>query len=151
MIYNTKGMNGEIKINLSPEAAQEINDASSCLVFPFYNDSIVMSYHSKRKGWELPQGGRKNGESPEECAKREAFEETGAILENLTPIGYFTVENDIGEVKTAIFISKVKGFEPKPNWSETGIVKLFDNIPNDISFKDNVYQIIFEYINKLGN
>lgn len=145
-LYNIKGVNGDIEINLGKEALDSLDDAHSCLVIPCYNDSYVMTYHPKRKGWEFPAGTREGDESIIECAKRETFEEIGAILKDVQPVGYYIVNGKNINLKTAIFISKVEKFEPKPRWSETDLVKLFDQLPENISYKDDVYKIILEYI-----
>lgn len=149
LIFNISGTNGDIEINLTPEAAKDLFDSSGSIVFPFYNDKFIMTFHSTRKSWEFPAGRREEGESPLECALRESFEETGAILENVIPLGYYVVRAKEGIKKTAIFMSDVERFEPKPSWSETDLVKLFDEIPDNISYEDDVYKIVMRHIEKL--
>lgn len=149
-IYNIKGTNGDIEINFTEKAINDVKEFKGSLVVPFYKENFVMSYHSRRKGWELPAGHREKGETAEECAIRETFEETGAILCDLKRIGYYIIKNKDGEHKIIIFVSNVEKFETKPYWSETGLVKLFDEIPEDISYNDDVYKIIFEYVKKDG-
>lgn len=148
LIYNITGTNGDIEINLTPEAAEELEDSIGSLVFPFYNDNYVMTFHIKRKGWEFPAGIREKGETPLECAIRESFEETGAILKNVKKLGYYTVKIGSKKFKYAIFFSGVERFEPKPIWSETDLVKLFTELPDNISYEDEVYKIVLEHIEK---
>ncbi|WP_162138476.1 NUDIX domain-containing protein, partial [Caldisalinibacter kiritimatiensis] len=93
LIYNIKGTNGDIEINFTQDAVNSLSDSDSSLVFPFYKGNFVMSYHLKRQGWEIPAGIREKEETPEECAIREAYEETGAILDKLKPLGYYIVKN----------------------------------------------------------
>lgn len=149
LVFDIKGTNGDIQINLSPEAPKDLDDSFASIVFPFYDGKFIMTFHITRKGWEFPAGQREEGESPLECAIREAFEETGAILKNVVPLGYYTVETKNGKKKTAIYRSDVERFEPKPSWSETDLVKIFDEIPDNISFKDDVYDIVINHIEKL--
>ncbi len=40
--------------------------------------------------WDLPGGGVRRGERPEEAARREVFEEVGIPLTNLRPLGRYT-------------------------------------------------------------
>lgn len=147
--YNISGTNGDIEVNLTPEAAKDLEDSSGSIVFPFYDDKFIMTFHSTRKSWEFPAGRREEGESPLECAIREAFEETGAILENVVPLGYYTVKTKKGKQKTAIYMSGVERFEPKPSWSETDLVKIFDEIPDNVSYEDDVYKIVLKHIEHL--
>ncbi|MCL6453594.1 MAG: NUDIX domain-containing protein [Alicyclobacillus sp.] len=53
------------------------------LVFPVFDGSLVWVRHPVR-GWEVPGGKVEPSESPEEAVVREAFEEAGLILEDLT-------------------------------------------------------------------
>ncbi|MGF7056731.1 NUDIX domain-containing protein [Brassicibacter mesophilus] len=145
------GTNGNIEIYLGKDSTNKLKDSDGSIVFTFYEGKYVMSYHSKRKGWEFPAGRREEGETAAECAIRETFEETGAILVDVIPLGYYLVSKHNNVFKTAVFMSRVEKFEPKPHWSETDIVKLFEELPGDISYKDDVYKIVLEYIEKIDS
>ena len=54
------------------------------------------------KTWTFPGGGIKKGETPEEAAKREVFEETGVRVSNLRALG--TLDFDYQGVST-IFVA----------------------------------------------
>ncbi|WP_425449645.1 NUDIX hydrolase [Dethiothermospora halolimnae] len=149
LIYNITGVNGDIKIDFTSDGVKDLEDAHGSIVFTFYNGKYVMTYHNKRKGWEFPKGKREKGETPLECALRETLEETGAILASIEPLGYYNVTSDSGVFKTAIYKAEVDRFETKPRWSETDLVKLFDILPDNLSFKDDVYKITLEYIRSI--
>ena len=51
---------------------------------------MLLVKHSYLQGWYLPGGGVKKGESIEEAARREAFEEVGAKLDSLHLLGIYT-------------------------------------------------------------
>ncbi|WP_427340087.1 NUDIX domain-containing protein [Caloranaerobacter sp. DY30410] len=144
--YEIKGRNGDIKIFLSEEAKNNLEDSNGVLVVLFYNENLVMTYHPKRRGWEFPAGTREEGETVLECAIRETYEATGAELLEIQSIGYYTVQKEDEILKYAIFIGEVEKFNPKPRWSETDLVKLFDKLPENISYDDDVYSIIIDYI-----
>lgn len=147
--FNISGTNGNIEINLTPKAKEYLNDSVGSLVFPFYNENFIMTFHIKRKGWEFPAGTIEDGESPLECAKREAFEEAGAIIENIEALGYYTVESGRDKNKYVIYMADVERFEPKPSWSETDLVKLFSELPKNITYTDDVYKIVLEHIKNI--
>lgn len=143
------GTNGDIEIFIGKSYVSELDHSDGSTVITFYNKRYVMTYHPKRRGWEFPSGKREENETIYECAKRETFEETGAILSEIIPLGYYLVKTNESVFKTAIFMANVDKFESKPYWSETNLVKLFDELPQNISYKDDVYKIIVEYIKKM--
>jgi 8-oxo-dGTP diphosphatase len=52
-----------------------------------YKDKLVVCYNKYRNNWELPGGGKENGESISECVKREVYEEVGQRVDKLNLIG----------------------------------------------------------------
>lgn len=57
------------------------------LVLSFLGDRLLMT-ELVRRGWDIPGGHVEAGEQPEETARREVYEETGATLGPLHPLGY---------------------------------------------------------------
>ncbi|WP_052045237.1 NUDIX domain-containing protein [Caloranaerobacter azorensis] len=147
-IYEIRGRNGDIKIFLSDEAKNDLKDSDGVLVILFYNGNLVMTYHPKRRGWEFPLGTREEDETVLDCVIRKAYEATGAELFKVQSIGYYIIQEENETLKYAIFVGKVEKFTPKPRWSETDLVKLFDKLPENISDDNNVYGIIIDYIKK---
>ena len=56
---------------------------TAAFVFAFDGDQLLMT-HLKDRGWDLPGGHIESNETPEQTARREVFEETGARLNQLT-------------------------------------------------------------------
>ncbi len=56
--------------------------------FCFYKEKLVLVYADKRQSWEIPGGGREEGETFEECIVREIKEESNMKVLKLVPIGY---------------------------------------------------------------
>jgi 8-oxo-dGTP diphosphatase len=60
---------------------------ATAFVFAFYGDQLLMS-NLVRRGWDIPGGHIEKGETPEEAARREVYEETGTQLASLQLLGH---------------------------------------------------------------
>lgn len=90
------------------------------LVFPFYGDRIVLAQIPGR-GWCIPSGHIEPGETPEEAARRETHEESGATLGRIAPLGTFRLTSRAtGEVRHGIaFLGDVTNLEELPQDTES--------------------------------
>ncbi len=135
----------DIEVNLGNEESLDIEDSNESIVFLYYSNNLVMIFDSKRKVWAFPSGQREKEETTLECAIRETFEKTGAVLESVIPIGYYLVIKNNIISKTAIFFGKVRRFETRPEWSEADLVKLFDKPPKEV-LDNKIYNMVLDYI-----
>jgi len=121
-------------------------ESGSCssLVLPLLNGRLVLVYNLARKGWEIPGGKLKNGETQLECAKRELLEETGLVSGDLVFICSYLVEKDGRQMKGNIFGCEITAFEPVPDGIETSGVGLFKNCPNKVTMDDGFLQYAFK-------
>jgi ADP-ribose pyrophosphatase YjhB (NUDIX family) len=62
--------------------------------FCFYENKMVLVYAKKRAVWEIPGGGREEGESFDECIIREIKEESNMKVLELFPLGCDTNINE---------------------------------------------------------
>lgn len=146
--YNIKNNDCEIDINITNDHLKDLEDCDGAIVIPFFKTCFVMTYHPKLKAWKFPEGIKYKEENIEECVRRQAYEEAGAILSYIVPVGYYILSKDGFCKKTAIFVADIDKFEPKPRSSETDVVKLFDEIPNDICKHEELYDVILCNIDK---
>ena len=59
-------------------------------VMMIQNDQVLLVRHTYMNGWFMPGGGVKRGETLDHAARREAHEETGAMLNDLRLAGAYT-------------------------------------------------------------
>jgi len=86
-------------------------DAPAVLVFAFHGDKTVLA-DIQGRGWCVPSGRIESGETAEEAARREAWEEAGIVLDRLAPFGA-TIEvkdEQPDRVLAVAFVGKVAQF-----------------------------------------
>lgn len=108
------------------------------------------------ENWGLPGGLMDLGESFEAVAKREVFEETGLVVENLKLLNvysgtkyYLKIPNgDELYSATAVYYTKDVSGDIKIDYSESKDMKYFmtDNLPNELIDTDK--EFIEEYVSR---
>ncbi|AGI48429.1 ADP-ribose pyrophosphatase [Thermoplasmatales archaeon BRNA1] len=94
----------------------------------FQGERFLMVYNEKRKGWEMPGGHVREGESREDAAKREFLEESGYDIE--------IVEiRDLGPCRVCAALLKDR-INPRPEM----VAKLFCEVPDEIFFSREEYE-----------
>ncbi len=142
------------KIELTFNPTDFCIDCSDVLLFPFYDNGIVMTKHPR--GLELPGGKIEQGELAIQAAIREMWEETGGILSGLMEIGQYSI-NQVGDrtIVKAIYWAKVSHFVPQPSGYETNGYELVPTSVNvqQVQFspfvKDAVFSLTLEHIKQL--
>ena len=112
-------------------------------------DKVLLTRRAKnpfRNFWVIP-GGHVLGEQPLECARREAYEETGYRVKIDRLYGAYTTLNDErGPSATFVFIGHIENGIPSRN-VEVSEIKFFgkNELPKDIGF--NHRQVLKDYFN----
>lgn len=94
-----------------------------------YRNQWVFCKHKKRETYECPGGHREPGETIEETARRELFEETGAAEYCLKQIGSYGVAEAEKTTYGMLFYADIHTFARMPE-SEIEYIKLFDELPD---------------------
>jgi 8-oxo-dGTP diphosphatase len=145
-----------VELSFSPDAFEE--EAKHVLVICQNGKEWLLTNH-KERGLEFPGGKMESGETPEEAARREAYEETGAILGELKFIAEYKFTDPMRSFVKAVFWAKVIRVEETTSYHETNgpvFVKgdiLQQRFGDSFSFimKDQVVERCVQLIQKLQN
>ncbi len=104
----------------------------------------VLCKHRERITYEVPGGHREEGETIEETARRELYEETGATEYDLKPICVYSVQKDSGqETFGMLYYAEVTSFE-KELHSEIEKIILTEKLPGNWTYPDIQPKLIAE-------
>lgn len=98
-----------------------------------YNNKLVFCKHKDRDTLEIPGGHRESGENIDVTAKRELFEETGAMEFNIKPVCVYSVTNGVCENFGMLYFADVKSFSGE---LKNEIEKIFflDELPQNWTY-----------------
>jgi 8-oxo-dGTP diphosphatase len=121
---------------------------SAALVFAFLGERIVLA-DIKGRGWCIPGGRLEPDETALAAARREAWEESGAILGPLTMLGCTTALGPEGSERSLAvsYIAAVERLESIPADSEAQSVLLAarDELPACYYHWDALMEAMFDY------
>lgn len=111
------------------------------LVLCRYQGKWLFTKHKKR-GLEFPGGKVEKGETIEEAAKREVWEETGGVVDQLHYIGEYEVRGSGELFVKAVFFSEISSIEKRENYFETEGPVLYE----ENSLLEDRFQAKFSFI-----
>lgn len=149
-------LGNKVELSFSSNAFEQ--EAKHVLVICRYLNDWLLTMHGVR-GLEFPGGKVEPGESLEEAAIREVYEETGATLEELLQIAEYRVTDEKNTFVKAVFSGKIKSIHKMNSYYETSGPVLVEGDLLELRFgkeysfimKDEVVAECLEYIHKLQN
>lgn len=110
-----------------------------------YEDKWIFCRHRERVTWEFPGGHREPGERIEDAARRELWEETGAVEAEIKPVTVYQW-GDYG----MLFFAKITKLEELPAGSEIGEIQLAEKMPENLTYphiQPELYQYVQGWLN----
>lgn len=105
------------------------NAVKYAVIVARYQGKWVFCRHRDRSTWEIPGGHREPGETPEQAARRELWEETGALEADIRPVCYYFYSK-LG----MLYQADIQKLGPLPETSEIAEIRLFDTLPDDLTY-----------------
>ena len=96
---------------------------------------MVLSRHKQRITYETQGGHIEPGETPEQAARRELWEESGAAEYDLVPLCDYWAGDEHGWATGQVFVADVWRFEALPE-SEMAEIRFFDTLPENLTYPD---------------
>jgi 8-oxo-dGTP diphosphatase len=135
-------------------ALGELKQYKYVVTFARYNGKWIICKHKNRNTWETSGGHIEQGETPQEAAKRELFEETGAIdFEILGICDYWACDEpheteNITWANGQVFLAHVKKLGALPE-SEMERIDLFDDFPQNLTYPDITQELLPQIIARI--
>ena len=96
----------------------------------------ILVRHRDRSTWEIPGGHIEEYESPDEAARRELMEETGAEEFTLECVATYSVEKNGHTGFGRLYFAEVTRMDQLSPDSEIAETKLTDNLPGVLTYPD---------------
>lgn len=115
------------------------------VILSFYQGKIMLSKHKLRDTYETQGGKIEQGETPLEGAKRELFEESGAIDFDIVPVcDYWYGNEDTGiRGNGMVFEANIKKLGNLPE-SEMEKIEFFNELPENLTYP-LITPVLFQY------
>ena len=118
------------------------------VVLSEHNGKIVLSRHKDRKTWETQGGHSEQGEPPLDAAKRELYEESGAVDFEIKPLcDYRAWNEETGHgANGVVFHALIREFGVIPD-SEMAEIREFTELPQNLTYPA-ITPVLFNHLSR---
>lgn len=118
------------------------------VVLSEYNGKIVLSRHKERKTWETQGGHIEQGETPLDAAKRELYEESGAVDFEIKPLcDYRAWNEETGHgANGVVFRAVIREYGAIPD-SEMAEIQEFTELPENLTYPA-ITLVLFNHLSR---
>lgn len=109
-------------------------DQKYVVVISRMNGAYLFSRHKDRTTWETQGGHIEPGETPLDAAKRELWEESGALEFTIEPVCDYYASDEIGHATGVVFRANITALGEIPQVSEMAEVKSFSERPENFTY-----------------
>ena len=124
-------------------------DQKFVVILSHMNGKYLLSRHKDRVTWETQGGHIEAGETQLEAAKRELWEESGAVEYTIEPLCDYWASDDIGWATGVVFRAEITKLQDIPEGSEMAEVKLFETLPEEFTYTC-ISTVLFAHEKELG-
>ena len=125
----------------------ELQEYKYVVILSKYKGKILLSRHKERTTWETQGGHIEKGETPLEAAKRELYEESGAVSYMISPMFDYRAGDDKSSANGMVFMAEITELADLPD-SEMKEVRTFDQLPETLTYPE-ITPVLFAYAGKL--
>lgn len=118
------------------------------VVLSRYQGKILLSRHRQRTTWETQGGHIEAGETPLQAAKRELYEESGAVKFTIKPLFDYWTKDPKDASYGEVFFADIEALDTMPV-SEMAETALFNELPENLTYP-NITPHLFRWAAEMG-
>ena len=133
-----------LETRILPTGSVDDSELRYVIVGARHEGKWIFVRHRERQSWEMPAGHIEPGEEPDRAARRELYEETGAVNFSLEVISDYSVELNRKLAFGRLYYAEVKEMEPLPE-HEIEEIKFSQELPSQLTYPE-VQTLLFSLL-----